>query len=118
MNILSLHHVPFEGLGSIEPLIAAGGHSLVSIPIWKTPVLPPISSFDTLIIMGGPMSVGDIKAHPWLTSEKKLIGRAIEAGRTVFGICLGAQLIAEAMGAEVYPGDNMEIGWFHVTVNP
>jgi GMP synthase-like glutamine amidotransferase len=64
--------------------------------------------------MGGPMSVNDEKKYPWLAAEKKLIRQAIAEDKTVIGICLGAQLIAESLGAKVYQNDQKEIGWFPI----
>jgi GMP synthase (glutamine-hydrolysing) len=64
--------------------------------------------------MGGPMSVHDERAYPWLIEEKKLIERAVRAGKRVLGVCLGAQLLAEVLGAGVYRNRHKEIGWFPV----
>ena len=68
--------------------------------------------------MGGPMSVNDESAHPWLIAEKSLIAQAIAEQKVVLGICLGAQLIASAMGAEVYRNRFPEIGWLPVRLTP
>jgi len=67
-----------------------------------------------LIVMGGSMSIDDYDEHPWLEAEKALIKQAIGAGKHVLGICLGAQLIADVLGARVYRGEHKEIGWFDV----
>ena len=64
--------------------------------------------------MGGPMGIYDHEEHPWLMAEKKIIRQAIDGGKTVLGICLGAQLIADVLGANVYPGPQKEIGWFPI----
>lgn len=68
--------------------------------------------------MGGPMGVYEEEQYPWLTTEKKLIREAIAAGKPVLGICLGAQLIAAALGAKVYPNKEKEIGWYPVQFHP
>lgn len=73
---------------------------------------PSIHDIDWLIIMGGPMSVNDEQTYPWLRAEKKFIAEAIADGKNVLGVCLGAQLIASALGAKVYPNRDREIGWF------
>jgi GMP synthase-like glutamine amidotransferase len=70
--------------------------------------------FDWLIIMGGPMGVYDETRYPWLSPEKDLIKKAIQSGKTVLGICLGSQLIAECLGSRVYPNKEKEIGWYNV----
>jgi len=115
MRIHYLQHVPFEGLGSIEAALQHKGHTLSSTQLYSNQRLPAIKDFDWLIIMGGPMSIDDEAEHPWLTSEKRFIKDAIHAGKTVLGICLGAQLIAFAMGAKVYKNPNREIGWFKIS---
>lgn len=76
--------------------------------------LPPAASVDLLIILGGPMSVNDEATLPWLTAEKSFIAQVIAAGRPTLGICLGAQLIAAALGARVGPSREREIGWWPV----
>ena len=64
--------------------------------------------------MGGPMNVYEEAAHPWLRDEKKIIHQAIERGKTVLGICLGAQLVADVLGAAIKANRNREIGWFPI----
>ena len=76
--------------------------------------LPDVDGIDLLVIMGGPMSVNDESRFPWLVKEKEFVRLAIERGKSVLGVCLGAQLIASAMGARVYPNRLKEIGWFPV----
>ncbi|MFM7023095.1 MAG: type 1 glutamine amidotransferase [Flavobacteriales bacterium] len=114
MRIQYLQHVAFEGLGFIEDWALAKGHSLTSTKFYEAHILPDLSSFDWLIIMGGPMGVYDEEKFSWLAAEKALIRSAIDAGKTVVGICLGAQLIAEVLGAKVYPNKFKEIGWFPI----
>jgi GMP synthase-like glutamine amidotransferase len=117
MKIAALFHVSFEKLGLIEDWILTKGYSLTEYHLYNDPRLPLIPEFDMLIIMGGPMSVNDEKRFPWLGSEKDLIKRCRESGKPVLGICLGAQLIASAMGNKVFPGKQTEIGWFPVEFN-
>ncbi|UJF25158.1 hypothetical protein L0B52_03145 [Suttonella sp. R2A3] len=107
-------HVPFEGLGSIEPWLTNAGYSISSTAFFGSGELPNLEDIDLLIIMGGPMSVNDEAEYPWLIKEKAFIKQAIAAGKSVLGICLGAQLIADAMGAAVYAGEHKEIGWFPI----
>src|SRR5690606_28697951 len=80
--------------------------------------LPTCTDFDALIVMGGPMNVDEHARHPWLAGEKALIRAAINAGRPVLGICLGAQLIAASLGAPVTRNAETEIGWFDVELEP
>ncbi|WMJ71760.1 type 1 glutamine amidotransferase [Cytophagaceae bacterium ABcell3] len=78
--------------------------------------LPFIDICEMLIIMGGPMGVCDDKKYPWLVQEKQFIEKAIAKGKKVIGICLGAQLIADVLGAKVYKNAHKEIGWHNITL--
>lgn len=73
-----------------------------------------MADVDFLVVMGGPMSVNDEGAYFWLRKEKRFIRDCVEAGKPVLGVCLGAQLIASAMGARVCRNKDKEIGWFPV----
>jgi GMP synthase-like glutamine amidotransferase len=114
MKIHSIHHAPFEGLGCIENWITSKRFPLSSTNIYKFDNLPDTVSFDLLIIMGGPMGVYDEERFSWLKDEKNLIKKSIEENKIVLGICLGSQLIADVLGAKVYPNKFKEIGWFPV----
>jgi len=114
MRVHYLQHVPFEGLGSIGPWLHARGASVRGTRLHDEDPLPARDDFDWLIVMGGPMSVHDEPAHPWLTAEKRCIAEAIAASKCVLGICLGAQLIASALGQRVYANAEPEIGWFPI----
>lgn len=118
MNIHYLQHVPFEGLGSIGSWKPANLSVITRTRFFEKADLPPIDAVDFLIVMGGPMSVNDQAEFPWLIPEKHFIRGCIEAGKPVLGICLGAQLIASALGARVYPNHTKEIGWFPVYAEP
>lgn len=114
MRLHCLEHVPFEGLGYIEEWARFRKFEISSTRLYAVEPLPAVDAFDWLVIMGGPMGIHDHDEHPWLADEKSLIKKAIEGGRTVVGICLGAQLIANALGARVYPGEHKEIGWYPI----
>jgi GMP synthase - Glutamine amidotransferase domain len=114
LRIHYFQHVAHEGLGSIEEWISFSGHSLTSTRFFESTGLPEISDIDWLIVMGGPMSVHDEEKFPWLAKEKKFIRQAIDAGKTVLGICLGSQLVSAALGARVYKNKEKEIGWFDI----
>lgn len=107
-------HVPFEGLGVIETWLTARGCTPNVTRFHAGDSLPDPDSIDWLIVMGGPMGVYDQDRYPWLKEEIAWIRDAIASGKTVFGVCLGAQLIAAALGAKVYPNGQKEIGWFPV----
>jgi GMP synthase-like glutamine amidotransferase len=106
--------VSFEGIGSMQAWLELNGAAVYTTRLFAGETLPLPDDFDWLVVMGGPMSVNDEKAHAWLRPEKRLIRKAIKSGKTVLGICLGAQLIASALGAPVYPNASKEIGWFPV----
>ncbi len=115
MRIHALTHVPFEGPAGIADWANARGHSMTLTPLYEeSDDLPDPAGFDWLVVMGGPMSIHDEVEYPWLVTEKRLIGETIAAGKTVIGVCLGAQLIAEALGARVYRNPEKEIGWFPI----
>ncbi|MBI2435068.1 MAG: type 1 glutamine amidotransferase [Candidatus Hydrogenedentes bacterium] len=115
MNAHYFQHVPFEGLGSIEGWLRRRGAAIQATRLFDSPRLPELDAIDLLIVLGGPMSVNDEAALPWLVAEKAFLREAIALGKPVLGICLGAQLIASAFGARVYPNSEKEIGWFPVT---
>ena len=114
LRIHYLQHVPFEGPGSIQEWGIKNGHVLTSTNFYEDETLLDLNSIDWLIIMGGPMSVDDEKEFRWLSKEKIFIKNAIETGKTVIGVCLGAQLIAQILGAKVYSNKQKEIGWFPI----
>jgi GMP synthase-like glutamine amidotransferase len=114
MNLHWLQHVSFEGLGCIGPWLADRGYTATCTRLWAGDGLPHISAVDGLIVMGGPMGVYDEAAYPWLVNEKTFIRRIIAANKPVLGICLGAQLIAEVLGAAVRKNSQKEIGFFPV----
>ncbi len=114
MKVHCLQHVPFEGPGTIEDWARQGNHSLALTRLFTDEPLPNPDAFDWLVVMGGPMGVQDDSRFPWLTREKRFIEQAIRQNKTVLGICLGAQLIADVLGAKVYPNEHKEIGWFPI----
>lgn len=118
MNVHILQHVPFEGIGSMSPWLLARGAKISSTRFFEAWELPDVSGLDLVIAMGGPMSVNDEAELPWLVAEKQFIREAIRNGTAVLGICLGAQLIASALGARVYRGTQREIGWFDIEAVP
>jgi GMP synthase-like glutamine amidotransferase len=107
-------HVPFEGLGSIEPWLVSNGYKLTNTRFFESADLPDPKAIDMLVVMGGPMSVNQEDKFPWLALEKQFVREIIRSGKAVLGICLGAQIIANALGAEVFPNPVKEIGWFPI----
>ena len=109
-----LQHVPFEGPGSIEAWLNDAGWETTGTRFFHSESLPDFQKLNFLIVLGGPMSVKDEATVPWLAGEKRFIRDAIAGGVPVLGICLGAQLIASALGADVRKNTQKEIGWFPV----
>ena len=114
---LALRHVMFEDAGLIGRILQERGLSLdyVDVPSSDLTQIDALSSA-LLVILGGPISVYEGEDYPWLKLETTLIRARLEARQPTLGICLGAQLIAEAMGARVYPGPAKEIGWAALTL--
>jgi len=105
-------HVPFEGPGQLGTWLKQAG-AIQSTTRWFAGDVPPDSQhIDFLLILGGPMSVLDETTHPWLVDEKEFIRQFIATGKPVLGICLGAQLIAHVLGAQIFKNPEPEIGWF------
>ncbi|MBV9468373.1 MAG: type 1 glutamine amidotransferase, partial [Abitibacteriaceae bacterium] len=114
MRIHSFQHVPFEGLASIEAWATSRGHTLSASKFYNSEPLPQIEEIDWLIVMGGPMNIYEENKYPWLVPEKHFIKQAIDRQKPVLGICLGAQLIADVLGAKVTRNPSVEIGWFPI----
>jgi len=114
MRIHYLQHVPFEDLANIEPWALSKDFTITRTQLFQNETLPDFDVFDWLIIMGGPMNIYEQDRYRWLTLERQFIQKAIKAEKIVLGICLGAQLIADVLGAKVALGENKEIGWFPI----
>lgn len=114
MRIHYLQHVSHEGLGYIGEWAEQNNHQVTSTKLYEGEPFPEMSDFDLLIVMGGPMSVHDDDKIPWLQDEKSFVVHAIADGKKVLGICLGAQLVAHLLSAEIKKSPHTEIGWFPV----
>lgn len=112
MPIEIFQHVHFEGAGAIAAALQERGARLRHTRWYAGDRAPALEDCDAVVVMGGPMSVNDETDYPWLREEKQFVERAIRAGVPVLGICLGAQIIAAALGARVYTAPQREIGWF------
>jgi GMP synthase-like glutamine amidotransferase len=106
-----VQHVPWEGPGSIATEARARGLTVESYRMDLQPRLPASDDVEGLIVMGGPMGVYEAERYPFLQDEMKLIAEIVRRGQPVLGVCLGAQLLAGALGARVYPGPAQEIGF-------
>jgi GMP synthase-like glutamine amidotransferase len=111
-------HVPFENAEHIAVWAQRQGFT-ISVTRWFDGEKPPLAAeIDWLVILGGPMNIYEHRNHPWLIEEKKFISEVIGLKKKIVGICLGAQLLADVLGAKVYQNQQKEIGWFPVQWSP
>ncbi|MFN5515043.1 MAG: type 1 glutamine amidotransferase [Cyanobacteriota bacterium] len=114
MRVQVLQHVPFESLGTMAAWFNQEGFTVAYTRFFQNDPLPGPADADWIIVLGGPMSVNDEAQYPWLAAEKAFLCQAMEAEKRILGICLGAQLLASALGSPVYPAPEREIGWFPI----
>lgn len=114
MKTLCIKHVSFEGMGVIESFLKEKNSSITFCNLFEGEDLPSVNDFDFIVIMGGPMGIYDYEEHQWLKQEKEFVSIAIQENKKILGICLGAQLIADCLGAKVFKNKQKEIGWFEV----
>ena len=117
-SILIIKNTPAEGPGTIEDHLKRRGvpYNILEFSMGGQQV--DIEKYTHLIVMGGPMAVYEMDRYAYLQSETELINAFIGSNKFVLGVCLGAQMIAHALGAKVYPGGTQEIGWFNVDITP
>ncbi|MBN2616261.1 MAG: type 1 glutamine amidotransferase [Bacteroidales bacterium] len=118
MRIHILQHVVFEDAGVVEEIAAETAYPVSFTRFFESFYLPDPDHFDVLVIMGGPMNIFEEEKYPWLAAEKEFIQRCIRAKKKILGICLGSQLLADALGADVYRNPEKEIGWYPVSKHP
>lgn len=111
-TVVALRHLAFEDLGSFGPLLAGRGFRVdyVEAPLADLGSLDPTAA-ELWVVLGGPIGAYEDESYPFLAEEIALIEQRLAAGRATLGLCLGAQLMARALGARVYPGGRKEIGW-------
>jgi GMP synthase (glutamine-hydrolysing) len=111
VRVLVLQHIACEPPGVFEDVLRERGAAIERIELDEGEPLPAgLDGIDAVVAMGGPMSVNDESEHPWLAAEKRLIAEAVAAGIPFWGSCLGVQLLAASLGAEVRPGAEPEVG--------
>jgi len=114
---IALRHIHFEDVGTLAPVLSEAGYSLTYIdPTVQTLQVEQVMQADLLIVLGGPIGAYDEKPYPFLKAELELVRQRVESGKPLLGICLGAQLIARAMNAKVYPMGVKEIGFSPLTL--
>ena len=118
-KILVFQHVASEPLGHLDPLLRQSGVRIRYVNFGREPhAEPDVRRYDGLVVLGGPMNVDQQDRHPHLRTEMEVIRSAMRDDKPVLGICLGAQLLAEAMGGRVHPNPVPEIGWYRLHPRP
>jgi GMP synthase (glutamine-hydrolysing) len=115
---LVVRHTPYEGIAGFRAPVEAAGYAIDRIDV-TDPAFPAADFVapDLLVMMGGPMGVHEGAAYPWIAHEIERLAERIAADRPTLGVCLGSQMIAAAMGAEVYPGPVREVGFAPLSIN-
>ena len=114
-KILVFQHVPYEPLGTLDPLLKESGFRIRYINFGRDPhQRPSLEKYEALIVLGGPMNAHQIDTYPNLLTEVDVIREAVDSGMSVLGICLGAQLHAKSLGGQVSRNEKREIGWYDV----
>ena len=112
---VAIRHIAFEDVGALKPALDEAGYGLTYLE-GGVDDLAPAETADLLIVLGAPIGVYEVEAYPFLVPELDLIRRRLAADRPTLGLCLGAQLMAQALGARVYPGLAKEIGWTRLSL--
>jgi GMP synthase (glutamine-hydrolysing) len=115
---LVVRHTPYEGIAGFRAPVEAAGFVIDRVDV-TDPAFPAMDlvSPDLVVMMGGPMGVYETDANPWITHELERLSERLAANRPTLGVCLGAQMIAAALGARVYPGPVKEVGFAPITLN-
>jgi len=116
-KILVFQHVPYEPLGTLDPLLKEAGFRIRYVNFGRNPdVRPTLDKYAAIIVLGGPMNVDQIENYPNLITEVDVLREAIDQDMSVLGICLGAQLLAKALGGSVHRNPRREIGWYDINL--
>ena len=113
-RVLVIQNSESEGLGTLSKVFEQQEATVTVLRAWEKPTYPATTEFDAFVVLGGSMGVQEEKKYPWLSLEKDFLAEAIDTGKPSLGICLGAQIFAELLGANVYPCEQAELGWFPI----
>ena len=111
MRIHFFRHDPMEGIGTFQAIASSRDWPLSETNWDRGETPPPPQDWDLLVVMGGPMNIYEDARYPWLAAEKSYLDRAIAGNKRIVGVCLGAQLLADRLGARVTRNPHSEIGW-------
>jgi GMP synthase (glutamine-hydrolysing) len=115
---IALRHVAFEDLDALAPALEARGYD---VAYCEAPIddlnAATLADADLLVVLGGPIGAYEDADYPFLAAETALIAGRLQRGQKVLGLCLGAQLMARALGARVYPSGGKEIGWTPIALS-
>ncbi len=115
MDVLAVIHGDKVRAGVFADVVAARGHRLEEWSLaWETALPRPLDAYSAVLVFGGAMHADQDRHHPWLREENMFLQRLLDLQTPVLGICLGAQLLAKAAHASVYPAEEFEIGWYPV----
>lgn len=114
MSVLIIKNIASEGPGTIEDFLRKEDIPFQIVELGAGEHPPPMENFDTLVVLGGPMGVYEMDRYPHLMAESRIIREAMNRDMKVIGVCLGSQMIAHCLGANVYQGPHKEIGWHHI----
>lgn len=117
LRVVAIQHLDFEDLGSFEEVLHDRGMDMTYLQAGVDEISRPLLDADIAVVLGGPIGVYESDAYPFLTDELNALGQRLSANRPTLGICLGAQLMAQALGGRVYPGGHKEIGWSPLVLN-
>ncbi|MCU0579175.1 MAG: type 1 glutamine amidotransferase [Desulfobacterota bacterium] len=115
MRIHLIEHDSLDFQTNVDHWATQRGHALSRTEVFRGEPFPDPDTYDWLMVMGGSQHAWEEPLHPWLAAEKDGLGRALDRGKVILGICFGAQLLAEALGGQVFPHREREIGWHSVS---
>jgi len=114
MPVLIVKNIVTEGPGTIGDFLKKEDIPFRIVELGTGEIPPPLDKFTALIVLGGPMGVYEMSRYPHLLACSRIIREALNRDMKFLGICLGSQLLARCLGAEIYPGPDKEIGWYHI----
>ncbi len=114
MNLHVIQHIEIEGPGIIADWAREQGFSVATTHLYRNEPLPDLAEVDFLVLMGGPMNIYQDRDYPWLSAERAWLREYLTTGKPAVGVCLGSQLLADALGGRVKQNPMVEIGWFPV----